>query len=79
MGRHPTDAFKSRARRQLKRFITEHYGERGQSAFARDAGLTALTVSHLLLGRVRPTLDNAIQLEELTKGYVRCMDWKETK
>ena len=67
------------ARDLLAEHIENHW--RSQGELAEALGITEQTLSHILLGRVRPTLENAIEIELLTKNtgkpLVRCIDWRD--
>ena len=63
----------SNAREKLASYFSTYDGR--QIDLARAAGLGADTMSHIIKGRRRPTLDQAAALEAATDGAVKCIDW----
>jgi len=52
-------------------------GCRSQAQFAREIGVTAEAVNHLLHGRRRPSLDLAFRIAEASAGQVPVSAWRK--
>ncbi|MBN1961385.1 MAG: hypothetical protein JW841_10600 [Deltaproteobacteria bacterium] len=71
------DTFNSRGRRLLAEHIEAHWSSAGQ--FADELELSHHSISFLLSGRTRPSLERAVAIEKLTRKVglpiVTCEDW----
>ncbi len=77
MAHNPRGTFRLRGRRLLAQHIEKHWRSAGE--FADELGLSRHSMSFLLSGRTRPSLERAVAIEKLTRKngapVVTCEDW----
>lgn len=66
---------RTRGARLLAEFLRR--AELSQFELASLAGVSPMQVSHLILGRRKPSLKTAVRLEQMTRGKVPTKAWVE--